>query len=858
MEQYNVTGMSCAACSARVEKAVKKVPGVTSCSVSLLTNSMGVEGTASPAAILSAVQEAGYGASPKNASASKTSDASTDLDALADHETPKLKRRLIASLGFLLVLMYFSMGHMMWGWPLPHWFDGNHVAMGLVQLLLAGIVMVINQKFFINGFKGLIHGAPNMDTLVALGSMASFVWSTYALFAMTRAQVDGSDALVMHYMMEFYFESAAMILTLITVGKMLEARSKGKTTDALKSLMKLAPKTATLVRDGAEVTVAIADVQKGDVFVVRPGENIPVDGVVLEGTSAVNESALTGESIPVDKAVGDKVSAATTNQSGFLRCEATRVGEDTTLAQIIKMVSDAAATKAPIAKIADTVSGFFVPAVISIAVVTTIVWLLLGHELGYALARGISVLVISCPCALGLATPVAIMVGNGLGAKNGILFKTAASLEAAGRTQIVALDKTGTITEGAPRVTDLLPAEGVTETELLTLAAALESRSEHPLAKAVLADAEAKAITPPEVTDFAALPGNGLAAKLDGMDIYAGNAAFIQTKLTLPAALAQQAEKLAAEGKTPLFFGGAGRLLGVIAVADTIKEDSPEAIRQLQNMGIRVVMLTGDNQRTADAIGRQAGVDEVIAGVLPDGKEAVIRQLQASGKVAMVGDGINDAPALTRADTGIAIGAGTDVAIDAADVVLMNSKLSDVPAAIRLSRATLRNIHENLFWAFIYNIIGIPLAAGLFIPFGLTLNPMFGAAAMSLSSFCVVSNALRLNLFDLHSTRHDHKTASPAAAPVQSAAENNKKSDAEAPEVKTEDNPMKKTLKVEGMMCGHCEARVKKALEALPEVDEAVVSHEAGTAIVTLNAEVSDDVLKNAVEAQDYKVTGIQ
>ena len=858
MEQYNVTGMSCAACSARVEKAVKKVPGVTSCSVSLLTNSMGVEGTASPAAILSAVQEAGYGASPKNASASKASDASADLDALADHETPKLKRRLIASLGFLLVLMYFSMGHMMWGWPLPHWFDGNHVAMGLVQLLLAGIVMVINQKFFINGFKGLIHGAPNMDTLVALGSMASFVWSTYALFAMTRAQVDGNDELVMHYMMEFYFESAAMILTLITVGKMLEARSKGKTTDALKSLMKLAPKTATLVRDGAEVTVAIADVQKGDVFVVRPGENIPVDGVVLEGTSAVNERALTGESIPVDKAVGDKVSAATTNQSGFLRCEATRVGEDTTLAQIIKMVSDAAATKAPIAKIADTVSGFFVPAVISIAVVTTIVWLLLGHELGYALARGISVLVISCPCALGLATPVAIMVGNGLGAKNGILFKTAASLEAAGRTQIVALDKTGTITEGAPRVTDLLPAEGVSETELLTLAAALESRSEHPLAKAVLADAEAKAITPPEVTDFAALPGNGLAAKLDGMDIYAGSAAFIQTRLTLPAALAQQAEKLASEGKTPLFFGGAGRLLGVIAVADTIKEDSPEAIRQLQNMGIRVVMLTGDNQRTADAIGRQAGVDEVIAGVLPDGKEAVIRQLQASGKVAMVGDGINDAPALTRADTGIAIGAGTDVAIDAADVVLMNSKLSDVPAAIRLSRATLRNIHENLFWAFIYNIIGIPLAAGLFIPFGLTLNPMFGAAAMSLSSFCVVSNALRLNLFDLHSTRHDHKTASPAAAPVQSAAENNKKSDAEAPEVKTEDHTMKKTLKVEGMMCGHCEARVKKALEALPEVDEAVVSHEAGTAIVTLNAEVADDVLKNAVEAQDYKVTGIQ
>ena len=841
MEQYNVTGMSCAACSARVEKAVKKVPGVTSCSVSLLTNSMGVEGTASPAAILSAVQEAGYGASPKTSSASKASDASTDLDALADHETPKLKRRLIASLGFLLVLMYFSMGHMMWGWPLPHWFDGNHVAMGLVQLLLAGIVMVINQKFFINGFKGLIHGAPNMDTLVALGSMASFVWSTYALFAMTRAQVDGNDELVMHYMMEFYFESAAMILTLITVGKMLEARSKGKTTDALKSLMKLAPKTATLVRDGAEVTVAIADVQKGDVFVVRPGENIPVDGVVLEGTSAVNESALTGESIPVDKAVGDKVSAATTNQSGFLRCEATRVGEDTTLAQIIKMVSDAAATQAPIAKIADTVSGFFVPAVISIAVVTTIVWLLLGHELGYALARGISVLVISCPCALGLATPVAIMVGNGLGAKNGILFKTAASLEAAGRTQIVALDKTGTITEGAPRVTDLLPAEGVTETELLTLAAALESRSEHPLAKAVLADAEAKAITPPEVTDFAALPGNGLAAKLDGMDIYAGNAAFIQTKLTLPAALAQQAEKLASEGKTPLFFGGAGRLLGVIAVADTIKEDSPEAIRQLQNMGIRVVMLTGDNQRTADAIGRQAGVDEVIAGVLPDGKEAVIRQLQASGKVAMVGDGINDAPALTRADTGIAIGAGTDVAIDAADVVLMNSKLSDVPAAIRLSRATLRNIHENLFWAFFYNTIGIPIAAGVFVPLGLTLNPMLGAAAMSLSSFCVVTNALRLNLFDLHDARRDHKRASHLK---------------EVPEIK-EETTMKKTISIEGMMCGHCEATVKKALEALPEVTEAVVSHTAGTAVVTLSAPVDDAALKAAVEAKDYTVTGI-
>ena len=858
MEQYNVTGMSCAACSARVEKAVKKVPGVTSCSVSLLTNSMGVEGTASPAAILSAVQEAGYGASPKSDATHKASDTNADLDALADHETPKLKRRLIASLGFLLVLMYFSMGHMMWGWPLPHWFDGNHIAMGLVQLILAGIIMVINQKFFISGFKGLIHGAPNMDTLVALGSMASYVWSTYALFAMTDAQLHGNDALVMHYMMEFYFESAAMILTLITVGKMLEARSKGKTTDALKSLMKLAPKTATLVRDGAEVTVSIADVQKGDIFVVRPGENIPVDGLVLEGVSAVNESALTGESIPVDKAAGDRVSAATTNQSGFLRCEATRVGEDTTLAQIIKMVSDAAATKAPIAKIADTVSGFFVPAVISIAVVTTIVWLLLGHELGYALARGISVLVISCPCALGLATPVAIMVGNGLGAKNGILFKTAASLEAAGRTQIVALDKTGTITEGAPRVTDLLPVEGVSETELLTLAAALESRSEHPLAKAVLACSEAKAITPPTVTDFAALPGNGLAAKLDGVDIFGGSASFIQSKLPLPATLTQQAEQLAAEGKTPLFFGGAGHLLGVIAVADTIKADSPEAIRQLQNMGIRVVMLTGDNQRTADAIGRQAGVDEVIAGVLPDGKEAVIRQLQASGKVAMVGDGINDAPALTRADTGIAIGAGTDVAIDAADVVLMNSRLSDVPAAIRLSRAALRNIHENLFWAFIYNIIGIPLAAGLFIPFGLTLNPMFGAAAMSLSSFCVVSNALRLNLFDLHSTKHDHKKASPAAVSAQPAAENNTPSDTEAPDGKMEDDPMKKTLNVEGMMCCHCEARVKKALEAIPGVSEAVASHTDGTAVVTLTEDVADDVLKNAVEAQDYKVTGIQ
>ena len=856
MEQYTVTGMSCAACSARVEKAVKAVPGVTSCSVSLLTNSMGVEGTASASAIVKAVQEAGYGASPKAAAAETPS---AELDALADHETPRLKKRLIASLVFLAVLMYFSMGHMMWGWPLPHWFDGNHVAMGLVQLLLAGIVMVINQKFFISGFKGLLHRAPNMDTLVALGSSASFLWSTYALFAMTRAQVDGNNALVMHYMMELYFESAAMILTLITVGKMLEARSKGKTTDALKSLMKLAPQTATLLREGAEVTVPIAQVKKGDLFVVRPGENIPVDGLVLEGSSAVNESALTGESIPVDKTAGDKVSAATTNQSGFLKCEATRVGEDTTLAQIIRMVSDAAATKAPIAKIADTVSGFFVPAVISISVLTTLVWLLLGREFGYALARGISVLVISCPCALGLATPVAIMVGNGLGARNGILFKTAASLEAAGRTQIVALDKTGTITSGEPRVTDILPAEGVSESELLTLAASLEQKSEHPLAKAVLAYAETETIACPDVTDFAALPGNGLSARLDGMEIYGGNAEFIATKASVPAELQAEAARLAAEGKTPLFFGGAGRLMGVIAVADTLKEDSPRAIRELQNMGIRVVMLTGDNQRTADAIGRQAGVDEVIAGVLPDGKEAVIRRLQESGKVAMVGDGINDAPALTRADTGIAIGAGTDVAIDAADVVLMNSRLSDVPAAIRLSRATLRNIHENLFWAFIYNIIGIPLAAGVFIPFGLTLNPMFGAAAMSLSSFCVVSNALRLNLLDLHSTKHDRKPKSAAlpAAPVQPAAAENTAEPVSAPVVK-EDNAMKKTLHVEGMMCCHCEARVKKALEALPAVDEAVVSHEAGTAIVTLNAEVSDADLKKAVEDQDYKVTGIE
>ncbi len=854
MEQYNVTGMSCAACSARVEKAVSKVPGVTACSVSLLTNSMGVEGTASPDAIVRAVEEAGYGASPKQAAgAAPASDAGAALDALADHETPRLKRRLIASLGFLLVLMYFSMGHMMWGWPLPAWFEGNHVAVALVQMLLAVAVMVINQKFFVSGFKSLAHGAPNMDTLVALGSSASFVWSTYAVFVMTDAQLHGDGARVMEYMMELYFESAAMILTLITVGKMLEARSKGRTTDALKSLMKLAPQTATLLRDGSEVTVPIGQVRRGDQFVVRPGENIPVDGLVLEGASAVNESALTGESIPVDKAPGDAVSAATVNQSGFLRCEATRVGEDTTLSQIIRMVSDAAATKAPIAKIADRVSGVFVPAVIAIAVVTTAAWLLLGRDLAFALARGISVLVISCPCALGLATPVAIMVGNGLGAKNGILFKTAASLEAAGRTQIVALDKTGTITRGEPEVTDLLPAEGVTEGELLTLAAALEQKSEHPLARAVLAYAAARQLDPPEVTDFAALPGNGLTAKLAGRSVYAGSLSFIQTQAPVPAALAGQAQALAEQGKTPLFFGGEGRLLGVIAVADTIKEDSPDAIRQLQAMGIRVVMLTGDNQRTAEAIGRQAGVDQVIAGVLPDGKESVIRALSEKGKVAMVGDGINDAPALTRADTGIAIGAGTDVAIDAADVVLMNSRLSDVPAAIRLSRATLRNIHENLFWAFIYNVIGIPLAAGLLIPLGLTLNPMFGAAAMSLSSFCVVSNALRLNLFQLHSAKKD-KAIRPVELPPAPAP-----APAACPIVnQTEVTAMKKTIKIEGMMCGHCEATVKKALEALPQVDAAQVSHTAGTAVVTLNAGVADDVLTQAVEAKDYKVTGIE
>ena len=854
MEQYNVTGMSCAACSARVEKAVSKVPGVTACSVSLLTNSMGVEGTASPDAIVRAVEEAGYGASPKQAAgAAPASDAGAALDALADHETPRLKRRLIASLGFLLVLMYFSMGHMMWGWPLPAWFEGNHVAVALVQMLLAVAVMVINQKFFVSGFKSLAHGAPNMDTLVALGSSASFVWSTYAVFVMTDAQLHGDGARVMEYMMELYFESAAMILTLITVGKMLEARSKGRTTDALKSLMKLAPQTATLLRDGSEVTVPIGQVRRGDQFVVRPGENIPVDGLVLEGASAVNESALTGESIPVDKAPGDAVSAATVNQSGFLRCEATRVGEDTTLSQIIRMVSDAAATKAPIAKIADRVSGVFVPAVIAIAVVTTAAWLLLGRDLAFALARGISVLVISCPCALGLATPVAIMVGNGLGAKNGILFKTAASLEAAGRTQIVALDKTGTITRGEPEVTDILPAEGVTEGELLTLAAALEQKSEHPLARAVLAYAAARQLAPPEVTDFAALPGNGLTAKLAGRSVYAGSLSFIQTQAPVPAALAGQAQALAEQGKTPLFFGGEGRLLGVIAVADTIKEDSPDAIRQLQAMGIRVVMLTGDNQRTAEAIGRQAGVDQVIAGVLPDGKESVIRALSEKGKVAMWAAAITAPPARPRAATGSALGPGTDVAIDAADVVLMTSRLSDVPAAIRLSRATLRNIHENLFWAFIYNVIGIPLAAGLLIPLGLTLNPMFGAAAMSLSSFCVVSNALRLNLFQLHSAAKD-KAIRPVELPPAPAP-----APAACPIVnQTEVTAMKKTIKIEGMMCGHCEATVKKALEALPQVDAAQVSHTAGTAVVTLNADVADDVLTQTVEAKDYKVTGIE
>lgn len=848
MEQYNVTGMSCAACSARVEKAVSAVPGVTSCSVSLLTNSMGVEGTATPEAVISAVTQAGYGASAKGAEA-KAHSASADEEALADHETPVLKKRLLASLGFWLVLMYFSMGNMMWGWPLPGWLEGNHVAMGLVQLLLSAIVLVINQKFFISGFKSLLHRSPNMDTLVAMGAGASFVWSVYALFAMTDAQMAGDMAGVMMYMDEFYFESAATILTLITVGKMLEARSKGKTTDALKSLMKLAPKNAVVLRDGREVTVPIEQVRKDDIFVVRPGENVPVDGVIVEGSSAVNEAAFTGESIPVDKEPGDPVSAATVNQSGYIRCRATRVGEDTTLSQIIKMVSDAAATKAPIAKIADRVSGVFVPAVIAIATVTIIVWLLAGEAFAFALARGISVLVISCPCALGLATPVAIMVGNGMGARNGILFKTAVSLEEAGRIQIAALDKTGTITSGEPKVTDLIPAAGYTEKELLSIAYALENKSEHPLAKAVVAHAREEELSLREVTEFQALPGNGLSALWEGKRLTGGSMKYISSLVRISPELMIRAEGLADQGKTPLLFVRDQELVGIIAVADTMKEDSPQAIKELQGMGIRVVMLTGDNQKTAQAIGAQAGVDAVIAGVLPDGKEAVIRTLMEHGKVAMVGDGINDAPALTRADIGIAIGAGTDIAIDAADVVLMKSRLSDVAAAVRLSRATLQNIHENLFWAFFYNVIGIPLAAGIWIPiFGWKLNPMFGAAAMSLSSFCVVSNALRLNLFRIRESRRDRKIRSvditPAIQLITAKAD------------EKEDINMK-TMKIEGMMCGHCEAAVKKALEAIDGVASAVVSHEAGTAQVSFDHEVPDEVLKKAVEDKDYKVLDI-
>ena len=845
MIQYIVTGMSCAACSARVEKAVSKVPGVTSCSVSLLTNSMGVEGTATEQEIIKAVKDAGYGASKKGEGAAKAQPAQAlaGEDMLKDRETPVLKRRLIASVGFLIVLMYFSMGHMMWGWPVPGFMKDNHVMMGLLQMLLTITVMVINQKFFISGFKGLIHRAPNMDTLVALGSGASFVYSTYALFAMTDAQMHGDMDAVMSYMHDFYFESAAMILALITVGKMLEARSKGKTTDALKGLMKLAPKTAVVIRGEKEVQVSIEQVQKGDCFVVKPGENIPVDGEVIEGNSAVNESALTGESIPIDKAVGDKVSAATVNQSGYLKCRATRVGEDTTLSQIIQMVSDAAATKAPIAKIADRVSGVFVPMVITIAVLTIIVWLIAGQSIGFALSRGIAVLVISCPCALGLATPVAIMVGNGMGARNGIMFKTAVSLEETGKMQIVALDKTGTITSGEPKVTDIIPAAGVTEDTLLKCAYALENKSEHPLARAILENAKEENAGIEEVTGFQALPGNGLTAILDDLTLYGGNYTFISSKVSVDGDIQKKAEKLAEAGKTPLFFGNEDRLLGVIAVADVIKEDSPQAIKELQNMGIHVVMLTGDNERTAKAIGQQAGVDEVIAGVLPEGKEQVIRKLKEKGKVAMVGDGINDAPALTRADMGIAIGAGTDVAIDAADVVLMKSRLSDVPAAIRMSRATLRNIHENLFWAFFYNIIGIPLAAGVWYPlFGWKLNPMFGAAAMSLSSFCVVSNALRLNLFKMYDASKDKKL----------------KAKKEKKRSKKEDKTMKKIMHIEGMMCGHCEAAVKKALEALPQVDEAVVSHEAGTAELTLNAEIADDVLKKTVEDKDYTVTSVE
>ena len=841
MKQYTVTGMSCAACSARVEKAVSKVSGVTSCSVSLLTNSMGVDGDVSEQAVISAVEAAGYGAAPKGQGISEGAQNmySSQEEALADHETPVLKRRLWWSVGFLAVLMYISMGHMMWGWPLPHFFDNNHVAMGLAQMLLTIIIMVINQKFFISGFKSLFHGAPNMDTLVAMGSAAAFVYSTYALFAMTGAQVNGDMAAVMSYMHEFYFESAAMILTLITVGKMLEARSKGRTTDALKGLMKLAPKTATIIKDGEEKVVPVEAVAKDDIFVVRPGENIPVDGIVVEGSSAVNESALTGESIPVDKAEGDNVSAATINRSGFIKCRATRVGEDTTLSQIIRMVSDAAATKAPIAKVADKVSGVFVPAVITIAVITIIAWLIAGQSFGFALARGISVLVISCPCALGLATPVAIMVGNGMGARNGILFKTAVSLEETGRIQVVALDKTGTITRGEPEVSYIIPAEGYSENELLGKALALEVKSEHPLAGAIVRRGSENDITPDEVTEFAALPGNGLKARLAGSVITGGSLSYISNLVNVPEDMKKQADSLAGLGRTPLLFAEDDRLIGIIAVADVIKEDSPGAVEELKNMGIHVVMLTGDNERTARAIGAQAGVDEVIAGVLPDGKESVIRSLKKRGRVAMVGDGINDAPALTRADIGIAIGAGTDIAMDAADIVLMKSSLADVPAAVRLSRATLTNIHENLFWAFFYNVIGIPLAAGVWIPlFHWQLNPMFGAAAMSLSSFCVVSNALRLNLFDMHNAKKDKKIK----------AKNNKKK---------ENNSMEKTMNIEGMMCGHCEATVKKALEAVDGVSEAVVSHENGTAAVKLEKPVDDSVLRKAVEDHDYKVTGI-
>ena len=858
MKQYTVTGMSCAACSTRVEKAVSKVPGVTSCSVSLLTNSMGVEGSATDQEIIKAVADAGYGASAKDAEGEKNggaNSAAASEEALADHETPILKKRLLYSVGFLLVLMYFSMGHMMWNWPLPAFMDGNHVMMGLVQLYLTVIIMVINQKFFINGFKSLFHGAPNMDTLVALGSFASFGYSSYALFAMTYAEHQGDAEAVMGYMHEFYFESAAMILTLITVGKMLEARSKGKTTDALKSLMKLSPKTAVVEKEGKETEVPVEQVRIGDVFVVRPGENIPVDGVVLEGNSAVNEAALTGESIPVDKQAGDRVSAATINQSGFIRCEATRVGEDTTLSQIIRMVSDAAATKSPIAKVADKVSGIFVPAVISIAVLTVIVWLIAGESVGFALARGISVLVISCPCALGLATPVAIMVGNGMGAKNGILFKTAVSLEETGKVEIVALDKTGTITSGEPKVTDVLAADGTSEEELLKLAYSLESRSEHPLAKAIVAYGAEKQAEQIPVSEFKALPGNGLEGKVGDADVKGGSLKFAQSQTEISEKIKSQAEKLAEEGKTPLMFLKNGILAGMIAVADVIREDSPQAVKELQNMGIEVVMLTGDNERTAKAIGRQAGVDRVIAGVLPDGKEEVIRRLKEQGKVAMVGDGINDAPALTRADMGIAIGAGADVAIDAADVVLVKSRLSDVPAAIRLSRGTLRNIHENLFWAFFYNVIGIPLAAGIWIPiFGWKLNPMFGAAAMSLSSFCVVTNALRLNLLNIKDSRKDKKIRRKAAAPagaVVAAAEINT-------ETKKENKTMTKTMKIEGMMCGHCEAAVKKALEALDGVASAEVSHEKGTAVVTLEKDVDNAVLTKAVEDKDYKVVSVQ